>query len=980
VSDATERWRRVEQLVDEALDLSGDERDALLARAAHDDPAAAEEAAAILRAGEAAAGPLTEPLDVLGAALIAAVETDAAGSHAPERIGPYRVVCEIGAGGMGTVFRAERDDGEFRQTVALKLVRRGLHHDPRIVQRFREERQILASLQHPHIARLLDGGITSDGLPYFAMEYVAGQPLNAYCATCRLALDERLDLFARVCDIVEHAHARGIIHRDLKPTNILVTADGTPRLLDFGIARLATIDRDDGSSALTRTGERLLTPEYASPELVRGETASAGSDVYALGVLLYELLTGELPFPRQARTPHELERAILEDEPTRPSTLVTRKELPETAASSDLPRLRRRLRGDLDAIVLKALAKDRERRYATARALGDDVRRHLGRQPVRARSGEHVYRARRALRRHRVAAIMALAVMSLGVSAALVVERQRSAESLSAGTTRRVAFDDELELDPALSPDGTRVAFVRDVGGVLRIHTTDLATGRVLPLTAPGTQHQRTPRWSPDGRALAFHSEDRIHIATPDGGTVTLLQPADTTAWAAYPTWSPDSRQLAYVQHRSIVVHTLETGATRVIAAAREPHSLTWSPDGRWIAFADLNPTFLYGAAAGTMNLGNIAPSAIGIVSATGGEPVIVVADDALNTSPAWLANGRTLLFVSNRDGARDIYGVAIDARGRPGAPLRLTTGLEAHAIGTSSGGDDVVYSVFRNTANVWSLPLRESDGPLTPVTRGTQSVEGLSVSPDGQWLAFDADRYGNQDIFLAPIQGGDPIQLTTDRTDDFMPAWSPDGREIAYYTIAGRGRSLRVVPVTGGSPQPVADAPAEQRFPGWSPDGRALVFESMAADTYSIHLVERAARGWGTPRQLQVPGAAPRWSPDGGSILFLAPEGVWLVPAAGGPPRHVFTATRTDGYRPGNAEWSRDGTAIHLKEFDDAGRARFVEITVADGSSRVIGRVEDPRLRTYRPELASDSSRLYFTLSERQSDIWLMTLERRGR
>jgi eukaryotic-like serine/threonine-protein kinase len=472
MSEARAHWQRIEQLADEALDLTAEERAALLARVAHDDPALVAEVQALLQAGEAAAGLLTDPFDAMGAALIEAVEADATHmTHAPDRIGPYRVVCEIGAGGMGTVFRAERDDGEFRQTVALKLVRRGLHHDPRIVQRFREERQMLASLQHRHIARLLDGGITSDGLPYFAMEYVAGQPINAYCETRRLAIDERLTLFADVCDTVEYAHARGIIHRDLKPTNILVTADGTPRLLDFGIARLATIDRDDGGSALTRTGERLLTPEYASPEQVRGETASAGSDVYALGVLLHELLTGELPFPRRSRTPHELERAILEDEPTRPSTVITRRLGPSGGATGDdLPRLRRRLRGDLDAIVLKALAKDRARRYATATALGADVRRHLARLPVRARSGEHVYRARRALRRHRVAAIMAVTIISLGLSAALVVERQRSSDLLAVGTTRRVAFDDVLELDPALSPDRTRVAFTRDVGGVLRIH------------------------------------------------------------------------------------------------------------------------------------------------------------------------------------------------------------------------------------------------------------------------------------------------------------------------------------------------------------------------------------------------------------------------------------------------------------------------------------------------------------------------------
>lgn len=974
MSDEAERWRRVEALVDGALDLAPADRPAFLRVIEQDDAALAEEVAAILRAGIAEGGVLAEPLDAFGAALMAAVahEEVGAGGPAAGRIGPYRIVCEIGAGGMGTVFRAERDDGEFSRTVALKLVRRGLHHDPRMVRRFREERQILAQLQHPHIARLLDGGITTDGLPYFAMELVPGQPINAYCATHRLAVEERLRLFTLVCDAVEYAHRRGVIHRDLKPSNILVTSDGTPRLLDFGIARLAAIDHD-AAAGLTRTGERILTPEYASPEQVRGELASAGSDVYALGVLLYELLTGELPFPRRERTTHELERAILEDDPTRPSTVVTRRAAGHVDHDTALGR---RLRGDLDAIILKALAKERERRYATVEALAEDVRRHLAGLPVRARGGERIYAARRFVRRHRVAAFVALSIISLGTSAALMVESRKSAPSLTAGTTRRVAFEDALELDPALSPDGARVAFTREVDGWLRIRIIDVATGRVTPLTDDTGSHQRTPRWSPDGSRIAFYADLRIHIVELATGRIETVAPREGAAWVAYPAWSPDGRELAYVESNTVVARDMASGAVRTITHGDEPHTPAWSPDGRWIAFAQTNPAFLYGVEAGTTNLGNLAPSSIWLVSARGGTPVQVVSAHALNTSPTWL--GRDLLFVSNRDGARDIYRTRIGDDGRADSPQRITTGLEAHSVAAAHSGTDIVYSVFRSVANVWALPLGGGAADMVPVTTGTQSVEGLSVSPDGRWLAFDSDRNGNQDIFIVALDGGDPVPLTRSPADDFMPAWSPDGREIVYYTFTGHGRSLRVVPASGGTPEPVTDAVREQRFPGWSPDGRALVFETARNDTFSVSVIERRGRGWGEPRALPVIGAAPRWSPDGASILYHNADGLWTIGVDGTGPRLLHATDRATGFRGGNAEWSVDGRYLHLKEYDAAGRARFLRVPVDGGPAVEIGRIDDPGLRSVRPELAADSSRLYFTLSKRHSDVWLMTLERR--
>ncbi len=312
-----------------------------------------------------------------------------------EQIGPYRVLRELGTGGMGVVFLAEREDVGKR--VALKLVREGGLATEDRIRRFLVERRVLARLEHQNIARLLDAGVTGYRVPYLVMEYVDGTPIDRYCDERRLAVSERLTLFRTVCHAVHHAHQSLVVHRDLKPSNILVTADGQVKLLDFGIAKLLA---DSSSPGLVepRTGLLLLTPEYASPEQVRGETVTTASDVYSLGVILYQLLTGHRPHQFASRTPAEVERVVCDAAPERPSGAVTRVEAAARNSSPD--RLQRRLRGDLDTITLKALSKEPGRRYLSAAQFSDDLRRHLDRLPVLARKDTAGYIAGKFLRRH----------------------------------------------------------------------------------------------------------------------------------------------------------------------------------------------------------------------------------------------------------------------------------------------------------------------------------------------------------------------------------------------------------------------------------------------------------------------------------------------------------------------------------------------------------------------------------------------------
>jgi serine/threonine-protein kinase len=412
------RWKRVESVFHNALERPAGEREAFVRDACAGDGELFDEVMALLRADGAPHSLLEgRAADAVDATAAAGPPTLAEGT----RIGPYQIVRTIGTGGMGVVYLAERADGQFEQRVALKLIKRGMDSDL-ILSRFHTERRILARLQHPNIASLLDGGLTEDGLPFFTMEYVDGQPITEYCDQRRLTVEERLHLFQSVCEAVQYAQGNLVVHRDLKPSNILVTNDGHVKLLDFGIARV--LGEDD--LGLTRSGHRVMTPAYASPEQVIGAPVTTASDVYSLGVVLYELLCGRHPHRDTTSTPVELERAIAETQVERPSRSVSRSGVDDAADVQALvesiagcrrispARLRRRLAGDLDNICLVALRKEPERRYSSPGVLYDDIRHHLSGQPVHARPDTFHYRFTKFVGRNRVAVAAAIAVVLLG--------------------------------------------------------------------------------------------------------------------------------------------------------------------------------------------------------------------------------------------------------------------------------------------------------------------------------------------------------------------------------------------------------------------------------------------------------------------------------------------------------------------------------------------------------------------------------------
>jgi eukaryotic-like serine/threonine-protein kinase len=507
----SERWHDVKALFEAALDQPPSDRAAFLA-AADTDPETRREVASLLSAHRE--DDFLREGDGLRAAAAVVGETSGAG----QRIGAYRIIKAIGEGGMGVVFLAKRDDETFEKQVAIKVARRGALSES-AVRRFRQERQIIASLEHPYIARLLDGGTTTDGLPYFVLEYVEGVPIDAWCDANQLSVPDRIRLFLLVCSAVEYAHAHSVVHRDLKPHNILVTRDGTPRLVDFGIAKELGAGADTGFTAAA-----MMTPEYASPEQIRGEAPSPSIDVYALGVLLHRLLSGGSPYRVRTGAAHELAEAICEQEPERPSAILATKEDRTRAAL---------VRGDLDTIVLTAIRKEPERRYASVAALAEDLRRYLDGRPITARGHQLAYRIAKLVRRNKGRLAAAIVVATSLTAAGWAVFRSRDVPQTTPSTSVKTlavlpfkplgpgAADEYLSLGMADALI-TRLASVR---GLVVRPTSSVATYTGEKVDPPTAGRQLEVDALVDGRFQ--RAGDRVRV------TVQLLDVANgATLWA----------------------------------------------------------------------------------------------------------------------------------------------------------------------------------------------------------------------------------------------------------------------------------------------------------------------------------------------------------------------------------------------------------------------------------------------------------------
>ena len=861
----------------------------------------------------------------------------------------YRLERELGAGGMATVYLAE--DLKHHRQVAVKVLR------PELAatlgpDRFMQEIEIAARLQHPHILPVHDSG-EAGGFLFYVMPYVEGESLrDRLTHHGELPVHDAVRLLVEIADALAYAHAHGVVHRDIKPENIMLSGRHA-LVMDFGVAK--AVSEASGRNRLTTAGVALGTPAYMAPEQASADpNIDQRVDIYALGIMGYELLSGNPPFiggtPQQVLAAHVT---------MTPEPVTVRRPTVSPALAS---------------VIMKALEKRPADRWQTA----DELLAQL--EPLATPSGGMTPTQSRPAVAIRgtprwVWGAGTVAVAGVAVVVTLLVSRQPP--TLVLGRRTAVATGPDLDTWPSLSPDGRLVAYTsRGRGGWTEV-VRQVDGG--LPVTVAGNEP------GPIGFGALSPQGDRLLVATPDGietvpslgGQMRLeaalgrgLSPNATfprntfVMWAA--AWSPDGRRFAYTNTDTLFTQDLDRPVRSVVATGGEIHSPAWSPDGRWIAYVLGNLQF--------HTIANLAPSAIRVVRASGGPPVAITDNGSLNTSPIWLPGRRALLFISDRDGGRDIYEVFLKRSGAPdGAPVRVTTGLNPERLSLSANGRWLAWSVYTETANLWSLPIPSGDSvrltEARQVTQGDQNIENVAASPDGQWLYYDSDRSGTSHIWRQRVTGGLSEQLTNDSAPDFDPAVSPDGREIAFHSFRTGNRDIFVMPAAGGPAVQVSTSPQHDWNPNWEPDGQSLIWDEQLNRDSVLWMARRGSDGtWGPARMVSpglASGAVPRVSPDGRWVAVRA-GGLFLVEVA----THVVHRVHPHN---AYAAWSSDSrTLYYITDPDSTGHWTIKSVSLAGGRPRTFVYGNDPISQGRRFGFTVSGGRFYFPIVERKGDIWV--------
>jgi serine/threonine protein kinase/WD40 repeat protein len=867
--------------------------------------------------------------------------------------GRYQIIEELGRGGMGKVYRAL--DKELNEEVALKLIKPEIAKDEKTIERFKNELKIARKISHRNVGRmyeLMDDG----GFHFITMEYVPGQDLRGLeRQTGQLTTGKAISITKEVCEGLREAHRQGVIHRDLKPSNIIIDKNGNARILDFGIARSVE------GKGITGAGVMIGTPEYMSPEQVEGKEVDQRSDIYSLGVVLFEMVTGKVPF--EGDTPLGIAMKHKSEIPKDPK-----------AINAQIP-------DDISQMILRCLEKDKEKRYqSVVDVLSELTKIEKGipttepvvpkRKPKTSREITVTFGLKKLLIPSLVViAILAVASYFLFLSNGEIVD-------IRIGRTHQITRAPGLEIEPAISPDSKFIAYSSGLpAGQMDIYIQQIAGGRIVALTQDIPGNQRWPQWFHDGTQVIFQSAGAIYIVPTLGGIPRLL--VDSPAFS--PALSPDGDKIGFARGNAIYVQSLHGGEPYKIADTFNPHSLCWSPDGSRIAFVSGNSSYVFGQ----VFFGNIAPSSIWIVSASEGNLIQVTDKRYLNMSPVWMPDGRRLLYVSDQGGSRDVYQISLSPSGRPSRlPVRISTGLNAQIISLSSDGNNLAYSILTVRANIWSIRISEEE-PISiseaePVTIGNQVIEDIAISPDGEWLAFDLERNGNVDIYKMRRHGGEPERLTTHPSGDFVHSWSSRG-EIAFQTFRNGNRDIYVISSDGRSIQQVTSSPSQERVPSWSPDGKKLVFGSDRTGRSELFIIakkDEQDKSWGPPHQLTFKGGMyPRWSPDGRFIAYLN-RGVWVISPEGGE-AHLLVQSQDPSITPYPAwvGWSTDSKTVYYRATDTEGRPSFWSVPVSGGTPKLLVRFDDPSKQTSWIVFATDGRQFFFVIREHESDVWVMEL-----
>src|SRR4051794_12759385 len=731
---------------------------------------------------------------------------------------------------MGAVYLAE--DLKHHRMVALKVLRPDLAASLG-TDRFLREIEVAARLQHPAILPLHDSG-EADGYVYYIMPYVEGESLRDRLARQgELPVDEAVRILSELLDALAYAHGKGIIHRDIKPDNVML-AGRHALLLDFGVAKAVSASAEP--SFVTTTGIALGTPSYMAPEqAVADKEVDGRADLYSLGVVAYELLAGRRPFT--GNTAQAIIAAQMTETP--PDLRPQRPGVPD----------------ELAHLVMRAL----ERRPADRWQSAEEMLARL--QPLVTATGTTQGAASRGGSRKRTLIAAVMAGMLLAVLAGALLLGGRDGPELRLGRRVPLTRDPGLEIEPALSPDGRLVAYASGLMPSLEIMVRQVDGGAAIAVADRSERPQRWPSWSPDGSRIMFGSPRGIEIVSALGGTarVVVSQVPDPNAdpWGSAGLlmpggWTPDGKSIAFIRADTLYLQALDGGKPRALAQGGEMHSVAWSPDGQWIACVLGNrqaqqPGFLFA---------NMGTAALGLIPAAGGTALKLTEDQYYSSGPMWGPDSRSLMFISNRAGGADLYRMPLGRNGQPeGKPWQLTNGLRVLSVSVSRDGQRFAYADFQETSNVYSLAIPPG-APVSvrdaqPVTRGTEVIEGLEVSRDGRWLAFDSDQHGNQDIYRLALPDGEAERLTDDEAEEFQPTWSADGDGIAFHAFHGGRRHIFVMDADGRDRHQITDGPDDDRSAEWSADGLTLYYlRNFNGPGSEIRALTRDKEGrWSSPR-----------------------------------------------------------------------------------------------------------------------------------